>query len=166
MTVTGLGWSDALAAVKVARPCAAPNVGFQHQLQEFENTQADEVWGKQVKVDHSGCCSCCDVLYLCSSETGYRRSTGTAPSTTRLIYVTYLPRRRKSMAIVRAWKKRHPSHQEESDLSSRQFSAGLSIFYYSRWVRMSITTGTALLMYQASTPPEKRYHDMQHIHLQ
>uniref|UniRef100_H3CIH6 Dual specificity phosphatase 22b n=1 Tax=Tetraodon nigroviridis TaxID=99883 RepID=H3CIH6_TETNG len=42
MTVTRLGWSDALAAVKVARPCAAPNVGFQHQLQEFENTQADQ----------------------------------------------------------------------------------------------------------------------------
>uniref|UniRef100_A0A674P915 Dual specificity phosphatase 22b n=1 Tax=Takifugu rubripes TaxID=31033 RepID=A0A674P915_TAKRU len=42
MTVTRLGWSDALAAVKAARPCAAPNVGFQRQLQEFESTQADK----------------------------------------------------------------------------------------------------------------------------
>lgn len=52
MTVTRLGWSDALAAVKAARPCAAPNVGFQRQLQEFESTQADEVWGAGVEVDH------------------------------------------------------------------------------------------------------------------
>lgn len=43
MTVTGLGWQEALAAVKVARPCAGPNLGFQRQLQEFESTQADEV---------------------------------------------------------------------------------------------------------------------------
>lgn len=57
MTVTRLGWSDALAAVKAARPCAAPNVGFQRQLQEFESTQADEVWGEGVEVDHAGCCT-------------------------------------------------------------------------------------------------------------
>ncbi|CAL8280173.1 unnamed protein product [Lota lota] len=46
MTVTGLGWQEALAAVKVARPCAGPNLGFQRQLQEFEATQAEEfrVW--------------------------------------------------------------------------------------------------------------------------
>lgn len=43
MTVTGLGWQEALAAVKVARPCAGPNLGFQHQLQEFEASQADQV---------------------------------------------------------------------------------------------------------------------------
>lgn len=43
MTVTGLGWQEALAAVKVARPCAGPNLGFQRQLQEFEATQADQV---------------------------------------------------------------------------------------------------------------------------
>lgn len=49
MTVTRLGWSDALAAVKVVRPCAAPNVGFQRQLQEFESTQADQVWGERVE---------------------------------------------------------------------------------------------------------------------
>ncbi|XP_060940753.1 dual specificity protein phosphatase 22-B [Limanda limanda] len=42
MTVTGLGWQEALAAVKVVRPCAGPNLGFQRQLQEFEATQADE----------------------------------------------------------------------------------------------------------------------------
>lgn len=45
MTVTKLGWSDALAAVKVARPSAAPNLGFQRQLQEFESSQADQVRG-------------------------------------------------------------------------------------------------------------------------
>ncbi|KAI4809472.1 hypothetical protein KUCAC02_018351 [Chaenocephalus aceratus] len=42
MTVTGLGWQEALAAVKVVRPCAGPNRGFQHQLQEFEATQAKQ----------------------------------------------------------------------------------------------------------------------------
>ncbi|KAM3605469.1 uncharacterized protein V6R79_026043 [Siganus canaliculatus] len=42
MTVTRLGWQDALAAVKVVRPCAGPNLGFQRQLQEFEATQADQ----------------------------------------------------------------------------------------------------------------------------
>ncbi|CAF89262.1 unnamed protein product, partial [Tetraodon nigroviridis] len=100
MTVTRLGWSDALAAVKVARPCAAPNVGFQHQLQEFENTQADQVWGERVKVVSLRLF--CDVLCSCSSENGYRRSTRTAPSTTRLTYVTYFPRRQKSLVIVGA----------------------------------------------------------------
>ncbi|XP_059914238.1 dual specificity protein phosphatase 22-B [Gadus macrocephalus] len=46
MTVTGMGWQEALAAVKAARPCAGPNLGFQRQLQEFEATQAGEfrVW--------------------------------------------------------------------------------------------------------------------------
>lgn len=43
MTVTGLGWQEALAAVRVARPCAGPNLGFQRQLQEFETTHADQV---------------------------------------------------------------------------------------------------------------------------
>ncbi|XP_046883210.1 dual specificity protein phosphatase 22-B [Hypomesus transpacificus] len=42
MTTTGLGWQEALAAVKVARPCAGPNLGFQRQLQEFETTQASQ----------------------------------------------------------------------------------------------------------------------------
>lgn len=42
MTVTGLGWQEALAAVRVARPCAGPNLGFQRQLQEFETTQASQ----------------------------------------------------------------------------------------------------------------------------
>ncbi|XP_056326414.1 dual specificity protein phosphatase 22-B isoform X2 [Danio aesculapii] len=36
MTVTTLGWQEALAAVKIARPCASPNTGFQNQLQEFQ----------------------------------------------------------------------------------------------------------------------------------
>ncbi|XP_068196915.1 dual specificity protein phosphatase 22-B-like [Antennarius striatus] len=42
MTVTSLGWEEALAAVKVVRSCAGPNLGFQQQLQEFEVTQADQ----------------------------------------------------------------------------------------------------------------------------
>ncbi|KAM8849300.1 dual specificity protein phosphatase 22-B isoform 2-T2 [Spinachia spinachia] len=42
MTATGLGWQEALAAVRVVRPCAGPNLGFQRQLQEFEATQAHQ----------------------------------------------------------------------------------------------------------------------------
>ncbi|XP_056121583.1 dual specificity protein phosphatase 22-B [Rhinichthys klamathensis goyatoka] len=42
MTVTTLGWQDALAAVKLARPCASPNEGFQTQLKEFESTQLQQ----------------------------------------------------------------------------------------------------------------------------
>ncbi|XP_061878687.1 dual specificity protein phosphatase 22-B isoform X1 [Entelurus aequoreus] len=42
MTVTTLGWKEALAAVRVVRPSAGPNLGFQRQLQEFEATQVDE----------------------------------------------------------------------------------------------------------------------------
>lgn len=42
MTVTTLGWQDALAAVKLARPCASPNAGFQTQLKEFESTQLQQ----------------------------------------------------------------------------------------------------------------------------
>ncbi|XP_048883025.1 dual specificity protein phosphatase 22-B-like isoform X1 [Brienomyrus brachyistius] len=40
MTVTDLGWQDALAAVRAARSCANPNLGFQRQLADFESTQA------------------------------------------------------------------------------------------------------------------------------
>ncbi|XP_029446386.1 dual specificity protein phosphatase 22 isoform X2 [Rhinatrema bivittatum] len=36
MTVTDFGWEEALSAVKGARTCANPNMGFQKQLQEFE----------------------------------------------------------------------------------------------------------------------------------
>lgn len=43
MTVTGRGWVEALAAVRVARPCAGPNLGFLRQLEEFENTELTEV---------------------------------------------------------------------------------------------------------------------------
>ncbi|XP_050979765.1 dual specificity protein phosphatase 22-B [Labeo rohita] len=42
MTVTTLGWREALAAVKVARPCASPNMGFQNQLQEFETNHLQQ----------------------------------------------------------------------------------------------------------------------------
>ncbi|KAG8571584.1 hypothetical protein GDO81_011708 [Engystomops pustulosus] len=35
MTITNLGWEDALAAVKGARTCANPNMGFQKQLEDF-----------------------------------------------------------------------------------------------------------------------------------
>ncbi|XP_018615680.1 dual specificity protein phosphatase 22-B-like [Scleropages formosus] len=40
MTVTELGWQDALAAVRAARSSANPNLGFQRQLADFERTQA------------------------------------------------------------------------------------------------------------------------------
>lgn len=43
MTVTGHGWVESLAAVRVARPCAGPNLGFLRQLEEFENTELTEV---------------------------------------------------------------------------------------------------------------------------
>ncbi|XP_030631651.1 dual specificity protein phosphatase 22-B [Chanos chanos] len=50
MTVTGLGWQEALAAIRVARPCAGPNAGFQRQLQEFETNEAQQyrewLWDK------------------------------------------------------------------------------------------------------------------------
>uniref|UniRef100_A0A3B3HPC6 Dual specificity phosphatase 22a n=1 Tax=Oryzias latipes TaxID=8090 RepID=A0A3B3HPC6_ORYLA len=43
MTVTDCGWVEALAAVRSARPCAGPNLGFLRQLEEFENTQLAEL---------------------------------------------------------------------------------------------------------------------------
>lgn len=43
MTVTGRGWVESLAAVRAARPCAGPNLGFLRQLEEFENTELAEV---------------------------------------------------------------------------------------------------------------------------
>lgn len=45
MTVTGRGWVESLAAVRAARPCAGPNLGFLWQLEEFENTELAEVSG-------------------------------------------------------------------------------------------------------------------------
>uniref|UniRef100_A0A8D0CWY5 Dual specificity protein phosphatase 22 n=1 Tax=Sander lucioperca TaxID=283035 RepID=A0A8D0CWY5_SANLU len=49
MTVTGRGWVESLAAVRAARPCAGPNLGFLRQLEEFENTELTEnaVWTGQ-----------------------------------------------------------------------------------------------------------------------
>ncbi|KAL4646444.1 dual specificity protein phosphatase 22-B-like [Arapaima gigas] len=49
MSVTSLGWQDALAAVRVARPCAGPNVGFLRQLEDFENSEVLQyrVWLKE-----------------------------------------------------------------------------------------------------------------------
>lgn len=49
MTVTGRGWVDSLAAVRAARPCAGPNLGFLRQLEEFENTELTEyrTWWKE-----------------------------------------------------------------------------------------------------------------------
>ncbi|KAM9365570.1 dual specificity protein phosphatase 22-B-like isoform 1-T2 [Pholidichthys leucotaenia] len=43
MTVTGRGWVESLAAVRSARPCAGPNLGFLRQLEEFENTELMEM---------------------------------------------------------------------------------------------------------------------------
>lgn len=42
MTATGRGWVESLAAVRAARPCAGPNLGFLRQLDEFENTELTE----------------------------------------------------------------------------------------------------------------------------
>ncbi|XP_023597790.1 dual specificity protein phosphatase 22 isoform X3 [Trichechus manatus latirostris] len=36
MTITDFGWEDALHTVRAGRSCANPNLGFQRQLQEFE----------------------------------------------------------------------------------------------------------------------------------
>ncbi|CAB1332170.1 unnamed protein product [Coregonus sp. 'balchen'] len=48
MTVTGRGWVESLAAVRVVRPCAGPNVGFLRQLEDFENLEVAQyrVWFK------------------------------------------------------------------------------------------------------------------------
>ncbi|XP_039984467.1 dual specificity protein phosphatase 22-B-like isoform X2 [Xiphias gladius] len=48
MTVTGCGWVRSLAAVRAARPCAGPNLGFLRQLEEFESTNLTEyrAWWK------------------------------------------------------------------------------------------------------------------------
>ncbi|XP_072244749.1 dual specificity protein phosphatase 22-B-like [Leuresthes tenuis] len=49
MTVTSRGWMESLAAVRCARPCAGPNLGFLRQLEEFENTELAEyrAWWKE-----------------------------------------------------------------------------------------------------------------------
>ena len=43
MTVTDFGWEDALRTVRAGRSCANPNLGFQRQLQEFEERQVRQV---------------------------------------------------------------------------------------------------------------------------
>ena len=43
MTVADVGWQEALMAVKVARKCADPNLGFQKQLMEFEASTLQRV---------------------------------------------------------------------------------------------------------------------------
>ncbi|CAD7673958.1 unnamed protein product [Nyctereutes procyonoides] len=42
MTVTDLGWEDALHTVRAGRSCANPNLGFQRQLQEFEKHEVHQ----------------------------------------------------------------------------------------------------------------------------
>ncbi|MXQ91854.1 hypothetical protein E5288_WYG019576 [Bos mutus] len=44
MTVTDFGWEDALHTVRAGRSCANPNLGFQRQLQEFEELQVHQLW--------------------------------------------------------------------------------------------------------------------------
>lgn len=123
MTVTRLGWQEALAAVKVVRPCAGPNLGFQRQLQEFEATQADQVsprnWARVWRRDY-----CKNEFYIlwkkkknlffpCSSENGYRWNTRTTPSMMRLIYATCLSGR--LMSMVGRWKNGRLPHREASE---------------------------------------------------
>lgn len=43
MTVTNLGWRDAVNAIRGARSCANPNFGFQKQLQDYENEGLENV---------------------------------------------------------------------------------------------------------------------------
>lgn len=43
MTITDLGWEDALAAVRGARTCANPNMGFQKQLEDFGKSDVHKV---------------------------------------------------------------------------------------------------------------------------
>ncbi|XP_065768738.1 dual specificity protein phosphatase 22 isoform X2 [Muntiacus reevesi] len=43
MTVTDFGWEDALHTVRAGRSCANPNLGFQRQLQEFEELQVHQL---------------------------------------------------------------------------------------------------------------------------
>jgi atypical dual specificity phosphatase len=43
MSVTNLGWKEALKVVKVGRAVANPNLGFQRQLDEFEAFKLVEV---------------------------------------------------------------------------------------------------------------------------
>lgn len=43
MSVTPLTWKEALKVVRTGRAIANPNLGFQNQLQEFENSKLLEV---------------------------------------------------------------------------------------------------------------------------
>nr|XP_013000542.1 dual specificity protein phosphatase 22 isoform X4 [Cavia porcellus] len=43
MTVTDFGWEDALHTVRAGRSCANPNLGFQRQLQEFEQHEVHQI---------------------------------------------------------------------------------------------------------------------------
>ncbi|XP_076010640.1 dual specificity protein phosphatase 22-B-like [Genypterus blacodes] len=59
MTVTGRGWVESLAAVRAARPCAGPNLGFLRQLEEFENMELtqyrawwNDLYGKNLLNDN------------------------------------------------------------------------------------------------------------------
>ncbi|KAM9189920.1 LOW QUALITY PROTEIN: dual specificity protein phosphatase 22-like [Dugong dugon] len=42
MTITDFGWEDVLHAVRAGRSCANPNLGFQRQLQEFEEHEVHQ----------------------------------------------------------------------------------------------------------------------------
>ena len=48
MTVTDFGWEDALHTVRAGRSCANPNLGFQRQLQEFEELQVHQVTARHL----------------------------------------------------------------------------------------------------------------------
>lgn len=43
MSATNLSWKEALKVVRAGRSVANPNLGFQKQLQEFEDTRLIEV---------------------------------------------------------------------------------------------------------------------------
>ncbi|KAM4705417.1 dual specificity protein phosphatase 22 [Rhinophrynus dorsalis] len=53
MIITDLGWEDALSAVRGARTCANPNMGFQKQLEDFgkRDVQHLRMWLKETYGD-------------------------------------------------------------------------------------------------------------------
>lgn len=48
MTVTPLGWREAVNSIRGVRNCANPNFGFQKQLMKYQNENLQEVMIKLI----------------------------------------------------------------------------------------------------------------------
>ncbi|XP_062251143.1 dual specificity protein phosphatase 22-B-like [Platichthys flesus] len=90
MTVTGRGWVEALAAVRAARPCAGPNLGFLKQLEEFENMELKEYraswkerYGNQTFNDEEELVALLTRKSTCSSSNAITTSITPAAATSR-----------------------------------------------------------------------------------